>query len=137
MFFAVVIGQVEVAADNLDIVIYGLLVVALLLALLTFWYWRHTKPRPVVIPSATASAKPVVAAGPTLAADDAAVLDRAMVEEFDPDSVWADSPPLSPLAAAVLSPTATPIADDDDEEMSAAEWLAITGPDQVSDDSRQ
>ncbi|MEZ5340472.1 MAG: hypothetical protein R2706_03210 [Acidimicrobiales bacterium] len=82
----VLLAQIDVAADNLDLVICALLIIALLLALLTFWYWRHTKPRPVVI-------EPKIAAPvPEAKADDASVLERALADDYDPDSVWADSP---------------------------------------------
>lgn len=139
MLIAGLIGQVDLAADNLNIVIYGLLVVAALLAVLTIWYWRHTKPRPVVIESATGAASANTPPVEEPVSDDA-IFERAMGDDFDPDSVWADSPetPPTPAAEPVVplgSKTVDPL--DDDEEMSADEWLAITGPDQVADESRQ
>ncbi len=144
MLIAGILGQVDLAADNLTIVIFGLLVVAALLALLTVWYWLRTKPRPLVIAASSGSASSGLAsaaskAQPSVAAE-ADVFERAMGDDFDPDSVWADSPaataPVVPKAA--VAPVPSPLDRlDDDEEMSADEWLAITGPDQVADETRQ
>ncbi len=147
MLIAGLLGQVDLAADNLKLVIFGLLMVAALLALLTVWYWLRTKPSPVVITSSASSALAGTASGSTAAgsassaqpsvASDDDVFERAMGDDFDPDSVWADSTASTAPAVQheVIVPAVPSVFDrlDDDEEMSAEEWLSITGPDQRAD----
>lgn len=142
MLIAGLFGQVDLAADNLKLVIFGLLMVAALLALLTVWYWLRTKPSPLVITSSASSAAAGTAAAAassaqaSVASDDD-VFERAMGDDFDPDSVWADSATSAAPAVSqeIIVPAVPSVFDrlDDDEEMSADEWLSITGPDQRAD----
>ena len=95
------------AADNtgrtIRLIIMGLLAVAMLLALLTVWYWRHTDPRRRLRP----------------VADPVGVQEQSYAHEAPgPD---AGSPVAGPSAgsgsfAATIS------------ETEADEWLRLTGP---------
>lgn len=95
------------AADNtgqtIRLIIMGLLVVALLLAMLTVWYWRHTDPRRLV---------------------------RDPVAEMSQGTREAESGHATPVAAvdprlrpSGQFPQSPPMVDD-----GAEEWLRLTGP---------
>lgn len=98
MLNSVPLAQISTAADNLNVVVYGLLIVAALLALLTIWYWRHTKPRPLVVTQRVSEQAP----GP--------ISESPASDQFDPESVWAQPPPTS------------------DDGIAFDDWLAITSP---------
>ena len=97
------------AADDtgqtIRLIIMGLLAVAVLLALLTVWYWRHTDPRRRLRPVADPVGAP---------------------EPFDPRGYGVDEErgarpvgapsPHSPVSAAPVS------------QLDADEWLRLTGP---------
>jgi predicted lipid-binding transport protein (Tim44 family) len=121
------------AADDtgqtVTLIIFGLLIVALLLAILTFWYWRHTDPRARLqgtpdagvprggahrVSTASVAGGSTVVASPTPAASGHAVVGRDSIRQSSPGAA----------SGAVTRSSDRPMPEFDDED----DWLRLTGP---------
>lgn len=121
----IVAQETDQTGRQITTMIVVLLAIAVLLGLLTAWYWRHTDPRQRAMLQAEARrASREAEEDRRLEVGEPAIEARApqhvaahTAPQPQTDSIWADEPATAPMPAPA-----------ENDGMSADEWLRLTGP---------